>query len=113
MVSPAQLQTTWYPAMRMEDNISPKEDSHTPGYGVTFQVMCFLATRKGGPVKYILVLLLLVTAGCTAHPYTVCRGEDYCTPAFTHEEAIRASELKKTWHDEKLYVRPVRNKEGS
>jgi hypothetical protein len=64
-------------------------------------------------VKYLLVLLLLVTASCTAHPYTVCRGEDYCTPAFTHEEAIRASELKKTWHDEKLYVRPVRNREAS
>ena len=48
---------------------------------------------------------------CTAHPYTVCRGEDYCTPALSHEEAIRASEIKKTWKDEKLYVRPVKNRE--
>ena len=57
---------------------------------------------------YVLVLLLLLTAGCTAHPYTVPHGEDYCTTALSHEEAIRASEIKKTWHDEKLYVRPVK-----
>ena len=50
--------------------------------------------------------------GCTPHLYTVCRGEDYCTPGLTHEEAIRASEVKKTWQDEKLYVRPVKNWEG-
>ena len=25
----------------------------------------------------------------------------------THEEAMHASELKKSWHDEKLYVRPT------
>jgi hypothetical protein len=62
---------------------------------------------------YISALLLLLTAGCTAHPYTVCRGEDYCTPALSHEEAIRASEIKKTWQDEKLYVRPVKNKEAT
>ena len=63
-------------------------------------------------MKYISVLLLLVTAGCTEHPYIVCRGEDYCTQALTHEEAIRASEIKKTWNDEQLYVRPVRNREA-
>lgn len=64
-------------------------------------------------MTYIYILLLLLTAGCTAHPYTVCRGEDYCTPALTHEEAIRASEIKKTWSDEKLYVRPVGTREGT
>jgi hypothetical protein len=64
-------------------------------------------------MKYLLVLLLLVTAGCTAHPYTVCRGEDFCTPALTHEEAIRASEIKKTWRDEQLYVRPTGNKDAT
>jgi hypothetical protein len=73
--------------------------------------MRFLAIGREAIVKHILVLLLLLTAGCTAHPYTVCRGEDYCTPALTHEEAIRASEIKKTWQDEKLYVRPVKSKE--
>ena len=47
------------------------------------------------------------------HGPSLCRGEDYCTPALTHEEAIRASEIKKTWNDDKLYVRPVRNHESS
>ena len=64
-------------------------------------------------MKYSIIFLLLLTAGCTAHPYTVCRGEDYCTPALSHEEALRASEIKKTWHDEKLYVRPVKNREAT
>jgi len=64
-------------------------------------------------MKYVCVLLLLFSASCTAHPYTVCRGEDYCTPALSHEEAIRASEIKKTWRDEQLYVRPVKNWEGT
>ena len=64
-------------------------------------------------MKYVSVLLLLLSASCTAHPYTVCRGDDYCTPALSHEEAIRASEIKKTWQDEKLYVRPVKNWEGT
>ena len=64
-------------------------------------------------MKYLSGLLLFLMASCTAHPYTVCRGEDYCTPPFTHEEAIRASEIKKTWQDEKLYVRPVRNREAT
>ena len=63
-------------------------------------------------MKYVCVLLLLLSAGCTAHPYTVCRGEDYCIHALSHEEAIRASEIKKTWQDEKLYVRPVKNWEA-
>jgi hypothetical protein len=66
------------------------------------------ATRKGALMHYILLLLLVATASCTAHPYTVCRGEEYCTPTLTHEEAIRTSEIKKTWQDEKLYVRPVK-----
>ena len=65
------------------------------------------------PMKYLLALLLLLVSGCTEHPYTVCRGEDFCTPALTHEEAIKASEIKKTWNDEKLYVRPVRNREAT
>ena len=64
-------------------------------------------------MKYLLALVVLSTAGCTAHPYTVCRGEDYCTPALSHEEAIRASEIKKTWNDEKLYVRPVKNRDAT
>jgi hypothetical protein len=64
-------------------------------------------------MTYLFIVLFLLTAGCAAHPYTVCRGDEYCTPALTHEEAIRASEIKKTWSDEKLYVRPVKNKEAS
>jgi len=64
-------------------------------------------------MSYLMVALLVMTASCTPHPYTVCRGEDYCTPALSHEEAIRASEIKKTWQDEKLYVRPVKNKEAT
>jgi hypothetical protein len=64
-------------------------------------------------MKILLIPLLLLIASCTAHPYTVCRGEEYCTPALSHEEAIRASEIKKTWRDENLYVRPVRNREAS
>ena len=64
-------------------------------------------------MKYVSVLLFLLSASCTAHPYTVCRGDDYCTPALSHEEAIRASEIKKTWQDEKMYVRPVKNWEGT
>jgi hypothetical protein len=63
-------------------------------------------------MKYFSLLLFLLTAGCTPHLDTVCRGEEYCTPGLTHEEAIRASEVKKTWQDEKLYVRPVKNWEG-
>jgi hypothetical protein len=66
-------------------------------------------TGKEGTVKYLIALLLIMTAGCTAHPYTVCRGEDYCTQALTHEEAIEAAQVKKTWNDDKLYVRPVRH----
>ncbi len=64
-------------------------------------------------MTYPLLLLLLLTAGCSSHPYTVCRGDNFCTPALTHEEAIRAAELKKTWQDEKLYVRPIGNKEAT
>jgi hypothetical protein len=63
-------------------------------------------------MKYLPFLLLVLTASCAPHPYTVCRGDDYCTPALTREEAIEASQLKKTWNDEKLYVRPIRSKEA-
>lgn len=52
-------------------------------------------------------LIAVGTVNCTPHPYTVCRGEDYCTPPLTHEEALQASQLKKSWDDEKLYVRPT------
>ena len=62
-------------------------------------------------MNVLFVLVLLSTAGCTAHPYTVCRGDEYCTPALSHEEAIRASEIKKTWGDDKLYVRPLGNRQ--
>jgi hypothetical protein len=62
-------------------------------------------------MRVLFVLVLLSTAGCTTHPYTVCRGDEYCTPALSHEEAIRASEIKKTWNDDKLYVRPVGNRQ--
>jgi hypothetical protein len=63
-------------------------------------------------VKYLPTLLgtfmLVWAVSCAPHPsYTVCRGEDYCTPPLTHEEAMHASELKKSWADEKLYVRPT------
>ena len=71
------------------------------------------ASGKEKSMNYLSVLLLFLVASCTAHPYTVCRGEDYCTPALTHEEAIRASEIKKTWQDEKLYVRPVRHRQAT
>jgi hypothetical protein len=62
-------------------------------------------------VKYLPALLgtfmLPWAVSCAPHPYTVCRGEAYCTPALTHEEAMQASQLKKSWDDEKLYVRPT------
>jgi hypothetical protein len=63
-------------------------------------------------VKYLPTLLgfftLVSTVSCASYPsYTVCRGEDYCTPPLTQEEALHAAELKKTWDDEKLYVRPT------
>lgn len=53
------------------------------------------------------ILMVVGTVSCTPHPYTVCRGEDHCTPPLTHEEAMQASQLKKSWDDEKLYVRPT------
>jgi hypothetical protein len=92
-----------------------KKGGHALEMGLPFPAMAaFEAIQKGRhTVKSLLILLLLLTAGCTAHPYTVCRGEDYCTPALSHEEAIRASEIRKTWQDEKLYVRPVKNREGT
>ena len=46
--------------------------------------------------------------GCSQHPYVVCRGEDHCSSPMTHEEAIQASQVKKAWSDEALYVRPVK-----
>ena len=47
-------------------------------------------------------------AGCTAHPYTVCRGEDYCTPTLSHEEAIERAEhsVDRYWPKE-LQVFPM------
>lgn len=53
----------------------------------------------------------IVATDSTTHPYTVCRAKT-TTPALSHEEAIRASEIKKTRQDEKLYVRPVKNWEA-
>jgi hypothetical protein len=63
-------------------------------------------------VKYLPTLfgtfMLVWAVSCTPHPsYTVCRGEAYCTPPLTHAEAMQASQLKKSWDDEKLYVRPT------
>jgi hypothetical protein len=83
--------------------------------GLPFRLLTARYGRKEGKgtMKYVPAILLLLTASCTAHPYTVCRGEEYCTPALTHEEAIRASEIKKTWQDEKLYVRPVKSKDAT
>jgi hypothetical protein len=68
--------------------------------------------RKEVTVKYLPTLfgtcMLVSAVSCAPHPsYTVCRGEDYCTGPLTHEEAMQASQLKKTWDDEKLYVRPT------
>jgi len=68
--------------------------------------------RKEVTVKYLPTLLgtcMLVSAlSCAPHPsYTVCRGEEYCTPPLTHEEALHAAEIKKTWDDDKMYVRPT------
>ena len=45
---------------------------------------------------------------CSQHPYVVCRGEDHCSAPMTHEEAIQASQVKKAWSDEGLYIRPVK-----
>jgi hypothetical protein len=63
-------------------------------------------------VKYLPTLLgffmLVSTVSCAPHPsYSVCRGEEYCTPPLTLEEAMQHAQLKKTWDDEKLYVRPT------
>lgn len=52
-------------------------------------------------------LILMLSVGCASKPYQVCRGDKYCTPPMTHEEALRASNLKVAWEDETLYVRPV------
>ena len=47
-------------------------------------------------MKYLPALLgpfmLVWTVSCAPHPYTVCRGEDYCTPPLTHDEAIQAAQ---------------------
>ena len=62
-------------------------------------------------MKYVPAVLgtfmLVWMVSCAPHPYTVCRGEDYCTAPLTHEEAIQAAQLKKSWDDDKLYVRPT------
>ena len=48
-----------------------------------------------------------MVVSCTDHPYVVCRGESYCTPPMTHDEAIHAAQIKKAWADQALYVRPA------
>jgi len=62
-----------------------KEDSQLKNTELLSDRDSFLAIRKGATMKYLLAFVLLVTASCTEHPYTVCRGEEYCTPALTHE----------------------------
>jgi hypothetical protein len=57
-------------------------------------------------LSYVLTLCAGVL-GCSSHPYVVCRGEAHCTPPLTHDEAIQAAQLKKSWADEALYVRPA------
>jgi hypothetical protein len=57
-------------------------------------------------LSYVLSLCIGVL-GCSPHPYVVCRGEAYCTPPLTHDEAMHAAQLKKSWADEALYVRPA------
>jgi hypothetical protein len=57
-------------------------------------------------LSYVLSLCAGVL-GCSSHPYVVCRGEAHCTPPLTHDEAIQAAQLKKSWADEALYVRPA------
>jgi hypothetical protein len=107
LIDRCRRQTTWKLTI-------PKQDRQTFKTSVLFALWHYDEPWKGDQMMiYISALFLLLTAGCTAHPYTVCRGEDYCTPALSHEEAIRASEIKKTWQDEKLYVRPVKNKEAT
>jgi hypothetical protein len=68
-------------------------------------------TERRFTVKYVPMLFgalaLVSTVSCTPHPYTVCRGEEYCTPPLTLEEAMQHAQLKKTWEDEKLYIRPT------
>ena len=58
-------------------------------------------------LSYVLILCAVVS-GCSPHPYVICRGEAYCTPPLTHDEAMHAAQLKKAWADEALYVRPGR-----
>ena len=36
-------------------------------------------------------------------------GETYCTAPLTHDEAIKAAQVKKAWSDEALYVRPAQS----
>lgn len=56
-----------------------------------------------------ILILCTVLFGCSEHPsYVVCRGEAYCTPPLSHDEAMHAAQLKKAWADEALYVRPGR-----
>jgi hypothetical protein len=57
-------------------------------------------------LSYVLSLCAGVL-GCSSHPYVVCRGEAHCTPPLTHDEAIQAAQLKKSWADDALYVRPA------
>ena len=61
-------------------------------------------------MRLFLVGCVLIVAigvmGCEKWPYAVCRGEAYCTAPLNHDEAMHASQLKKAWGDDHLYVRP-------
>ncbi len=63
---------------------------HVDKVGV-FSVKVFTAV-------YLLLLLLGLGAalGCVSKPYVVC-GETRCTKPLTHEETVRAQEVKKVW----------------
>lgn len=49
------------------------------------------------------VWFLIFGYGCTPHPYTVC-GKTACTPGLSHEEAVRAAEVRAAWPDSGLYI---------
>ena len=43
----------------------------------------------------------LFVVGCVSTPYQVCSDDipGRCTKPFTHEEVVRASEVRKAWGD--------------
>ncbi len=55
---------------------------------------------------WLRLILGIGVVGCEKRTYVVCRGEAYCTAPLNHDEAMHASQLKKAWGDEHLYVRP-------